>query len=65
MHPVDFIVFDGLNDKIELKNVTFLSRKALNQDQNAILKSIRKTIEKKNYDWKVARITMDGKVNFE
>ena len=65
MHPVDFIVFDGLNDKIEVKNVTFLTKKASNQDQNAILKSIRKTIEKKNYDWKVARITMNGKVNFE
>jgi len=65
MHPVDFIVFDGLNDKIEVKNVTFLTKKASNQDQNAILKSIRKTIEQKNYDWKIARITIDGEVNFE
>jgi len=65
MHPVDFVVFDGLNDKVDVKNVTFLSKKVLNQDQNAILKSISKTIENKNYDWKVARITVDGEVNFE
>ena len=65
MHPVDFIVFDGLNDEVKIENVTFLSRKASNQDQNAILKSIRKTIDERNYDWKVARITTKGEVNFE
>ena len=65
MHPVEFIVFDGLNDNVELKNVTFLSRKALSQDQNAILKSIKKAIDNKNYGWKVARISMDGEVKFE
>jgi len=65
MHPVDFIVFDGLNDKVAVENVTLLSRKASNQDQNAILKSIRKTIDQKKYDWKVARITTEGEVNFE
>jgi len=65
MHPVDFIVFDGLNDEVELRNVTFLSRETSDQEQNAIVESIRKTIDKKNYDWKVSRITMDGKVEFE
>ena len=65
MHPVDFIVFDGLNDEVELRNVTFLSRKTSDQEQNVILESIRKTLDKKNYDWKVSRITMDGKVEFE
>ena len=65
MHPVDFIVFDGLNDEVELRNVTFLSRKTSDQEQNVILESIRKTLGKKNYDWKVSRITMDGKVEFE
>jgi len=65
MHPVDLIVFDGLNDETELRNVTFLSRKTSDQEQNVILESIRKTIDKTNYDWKVSRITMDGKVEFE
>jgi len=65
MHPVDFIVFDGLNKKENVKNVTFLSMKTSNQEQNIILESIRKTVNKKKYDWKVARITIDGKVDFE
>ena len=65
MHPVNFIVFDGLNDEVELRNVTFLSRKTSDQEQNVILKSIGKTLDKKSYDWKVSRIAMDGKVEFE
>jgi predicted Holliday junction resolvase-like endonuclease len=65
MHPVDFIVFDGLNQGEGLKSITFLSRKAPNQEQGMILGSMRKTVSKKNYDWKVARITMDGKVSLE
>jgi len=65
MHPVDFIVFDGLNDEVELRNVTFLSRKTSDHEQNVILESIRKTLDKKSYDWKVSRITMNGKVEFE
>jgi len=65
MHPVDFIVFNGLNEGTEVKDLTFLTRKPTNRELNQILASIRKTIGKKNYDWKVARITADGKVNFE
>lgn len=65
MHPVDFVVFDGLNQENEIKSITFLSRKPSNQEQIKITESIRKAISKNNYEWKVARITLDGKVNFE
>lgn len=65
MHPVDLIVFDGLTNEDALRNVTFLSRKTSDRKQSAILESIRRTTKKKNYDWKVSRITMDGKVEFE
>lgn len=65
MHPVDFVVFNGLNKGRDLDNVIFLSRRPANKEENLILNSIRKTVEKENYDWKVARITMDGNVDFE
>lgn len=65
MHPVDFVVFDGLNKGVGVKNVTFLSRKTSDQDLNIILGSIKRTIQKNSYDWKVARIGMDGKVDVE
>ncbi len=65
MHPVDFVVFDGLNEGVGVKNVTFLSRKTSNPDLNMILGSLKKTIQKNGYDWKVARISMEGKVDIE
>ena len=34
-------------------------------DAPIILKTIKETITQKNYDWKVARITVDGEVGFE
>jgi predicted Holliday junction resolvase-like endonuclease len=64
MHPVEFIVFDGLENK-DLKNVTFLSRRTSDKEQAGILKSIGKTLDNGDYEWKVSRITMDGKVKFE
>jgi len=65
MHPVDFIIFDGLNKGDNVKNITFLSRKSIIREQNIILKTIKETIDKNNYDWKVARISIDGNVGFE
>jgi len=64
MHPVEFIVFDGLENK-DLKNVTFLARKTSDKEQTGIINSIGKTIDNGNYEWKVSRITIDGKVKFE
>jgi predicted Holliday junction resolvase-like endonuclease len=64
MHPVDFIVFDGMNEK-DMKNVVLLSRKPSDNVQTKVLASIGKAIGKKNYDWEVARITLDGRVSIE
>ena len=49
----------------KVRDVTFLSKKSSDTKLDSILESIRKTVDKENYDWKVARITTDGKVNFE
>lgn len=65
MHPVDFIVFDGLNEGDDLKRIIFLSRRPIDKIQTPTLQSIRKTIAKRNYDWKVARISINGEVDFE
>jgi len=65
LHPVDFVVFDGMNKSSEVRDVIFLSRKTQNRELNLIWKSIKNTIEDENYDWKVARITIDGKMKLE
>jgi predicted Holliday junction resolvase-like endonuclease len=64
MDPVDFVVFDGLNARQKVQSVTFLSRKP-NSSMRRVTDSIRKTIDQGKYDWKVARITTKGIVNFE
>jgi lysophospholipid acyltransferase (LPLAT)-like uncharacterized protein len=45
MHPVDFIVFDGMNEK-DMKNVTLLSRKPSDKVQSKVLASIGKATVK-------------------
>lgn len=65
MHPVDFVVFNGLNHGKKVDDVTFLSRTPGTETQTQILNTIKETIAQKNYDWKVARITIDGEVGFE
>ena len=65
MDPVDFTVFNGLNKGDKVTDITLLTRKTQDTNLSQILKSIQDTIDRENYDWKVARITIDGKVDFE
>ena len=41
-----------------------LNRKTVSKEVK-LIKSIEKTIDNRDYEWKVSRITMDGKVKFE
>jgi predicted Holliday junction resolvase-like endonuclease len=64
MDPVDFVVFDGLNQGKQVQSVTFLA-KPTNAQTHSVIDSIKTAVSKGSYDWKVARITTDGKVDFE
>jgi predicted Holliday junction resolvase-like endonuclease len=61
-HPIDYVVYDGMNDG-EINNVVFLHEK--NSNLAELHKSIRDTVKKKEYDWKVARISKEGKFELE
>ena len=65
LHPVDFVVFNGLNDEEKLKDISFLSKKTTNEHLNRIRASVETAIDKEKYDWRVARVSMDGKVELE
>jgi len=65
LHPIDFVVFNGLNTTDELKDITFLSKETKNQALSQIRKSLLTTIKREMYDWKTARITLDGKIQIE
>lgn len=64
MDPVDFVVFDGLNEGEKVRKVTFLTRRP-SPSMRTITESIGKTVKQGNYDWKVARINTSGKVSLE
>lgn len=64
MDPVDFVVFDGLNEGKEVRNVTFLTRTP-SVIMRPVIESLKTAVDNGNYDWKVARISTEGKVEFE
>ncbi|HIA36407.1 MAG TPA: hypothetical protein EYN89_06615 [Flavobacteriales bacterium] len=63
-HPVDYVVFNGMKEKPELKNIIFLDRKVKDKGQKAIQKSVEKTISKENYEWITVHVAEDGKVEY-
>ena len=62
LHPVDFVVFDGLQDKGDLRKIVFLSKAVRNEQLNTLRNSVEKTVEEKRYNWQVARVSIDGKI---
>lgn len=64
LHPVEFVIFNGMNSG-ELNDIVLLSRVSQNQYLQNLQKSVAKVIEDKLYDWKVARVDLDGNVEFE
>ena len=64
LHPVDFVIYEGMNDK-KMNDVVFLSKKTENPYLDKLHTSINEAIQKELYDFKVARIDIDGNVSFE
>ena len=62
LHPVDFVVFDGLESKADIRKIVFLSKAVKNEQLNALRNSVEKTVEEKRYNWQVARVSIDGKI---
>lgn len=61
-HPIDYIIYDGMNKK-SINNVVLLHQK--NKYLAELHKSIRNVIDNKEYDWKVARVSLGGKLEIE
>lgn len=61
LHPVDFLVFDGLNSLEETRRLVFVDEKA-SGDRLKLQKSIEKTIEKERYEWTTLQIDNAGQI---
>ena len=65
LHPADFVVFKGMNSKEKIDEILFLSRECSGLEINFCRNSLREAILSKKYEWKVARVGEDGKINYE
>tara|TARA_Y100000034_G_scaffold116401_1_gene154691 strand:+ start:282 stop:791 length:510 start_codon:yes stop_codon:yes gene_type:complete len=65
LNPIDFVVFDGMNEKSSVNDVVFLSKSIKNPALNSIRQQVKKAITQKKYEWQVARINEIGKIKFE
>lgn len=65
LHPVDFIVFDGLNSKEKVDDVTFLCKTLSESDLIKTQKEVENVVKAQKYDWKVARVEAGGTIEYE
>lgn len=65
LNPIDFVVFQDMNKKEEITNLVFLSKKLKNPIINKLRTQVKSSIKKKSYEWLVARIDNEGKIEFE
>jgi predicted Holliday junction resolvase-like endonuclease len=64
LHPVDFVVFKGMNEKESISDIMFLSREYGCPSLNALREQIKNAVQSKQYDWQVARIDKKGQISF-
>ena len=65
LNPVDFLVFQDMNKAEEITDLVFLSKKLENPMINRLREQVKTSIENTNYEWLVARIDNEGKIEFE
>lgn len=65
LNPVDFVVFQDMNKKEEITDLVFLSKKLKSPIINKLRDQVKTSVENKNYEWLVARIDNEGKIEFE
>jgi len=65
LHPVDFIVFDGLEDKESIKDISFLCNSRSVKRLKAIQKGVEKVVDNKRYGWQIARVAVGGEIEYE
>ncbi len=65
LNPVDFLVFKGMNKSEEITDLVFLSKKLENPMINRLREQVKTSIENNRYEWLVARIDDEGKIEFE
>ena len=66
-HPVDFIVFNGMNDRnhCEVTEIVLLDKAKKSAEALAVQKSIEKVVQRGNYEWMTLRVEENGQIKAE
>ena len=65
LNPVDFLVFKDMNRCEEISDLVFLSKKLDNPLINRLREQVKDAVKRKSYEWLVARIDDEGKIDFK
>jgi predicted Holliday junction resolvase-like endonuclease len=63
-HPIDYIVFAGMKDKV-LKNIVLLDQQVRQPERRSVQRSIERVVERECYEWQTLRVQEDGKIRSE
>ena len=64
MHPIDFVIFDGMN-KGQVEDVVLISNKTTNPHMNNLHKAIAEAVKTKSYDWKTLHVAHNGEITYK
>jgi len=64
-YPIDFLVFNGMNDKESVDELILLSRQSNSVTLNSIRDKVDLAITQENYGWQEARLDEEGKIFFK
>ncbi len=64
-YPIDFLVFNGMNDKESIDELILLSRQSKSPILNSVRDKIQIAVTNENYGWQEARIDDEGKIFFK
>lgn len=61
-HPVDYVVFSGMNESGTIREILFLDRETKAPKRRRLQRSIEKVVEAGKYDWLTIRVQNDGTI---
>lgn len=62
-HPVDYVVFKGMNTGNSIKSVVLLDRKNKGRQDRIVQRSIERAVNRGLYDWITFRVNTAGEVS--
>jgi predicted Holliday junction resolvase-like endonuclease len=65
LHPVDFVVFNGMKTQPAIRNLVLLDHETRSPERKRLQKSIERAVSKKRYEWRTLRVSEDGTVKEE